>query len=226
MTSKLRLVVFDIAGTTMEDHGDVNHALAEALATAGKVVTPTAIDAVMGLAKPEAIRRLLPVDDATPDRVDSIHADFLDRMKRHYEGELAVRPIAGIEAVFRELHGAGIAIALDTGFSRGTANLLLERLGWLRDGLVDAVITSDEVEHARPASDMIRALMERFGMADSGQVAKVGDAPADIEEGRNARCGVVIGVTWGTHTRGQLRVHQADHVIDRPEELIPLLIGT
>jgi phosphoglycolate phosphatase-like HAD superfamily hydrolase len=95
-------------------------------------------------------------------------------------------------------------------------------MGWERASLIDASITSDEVSRGRPAPDMIQELMRRLGITDPARVAKVGDAPADLQEGTNARCGWVIGVTEGTHTRAQLELFPHSHLVRNVGELMGL----
>ncbi len=55
----IELVVFDMAGTTVCDDDSVNRCLREALAAAGLAVAPAAVNAVMGLPKPQAISILI-----------------------------------------------------------------------------------------------------------------------------------------------------------------------
>ncbi|HLK56747.1 MAG TPA: hypothetical protein VKU00_09290, partial [Chthonomonadaceae bacterium] len=55
----VQLVVFDMAGTTVYDGDAVNICLREALASADVTVTREAVNGVMGIAKPVAIRMLL-----------------------------------------------------------------------------------------------------------------------------------------------------------------------
>jgi phosphoglycolate phosphatase-like HAD superfamily hydrolase len=97
-------------------------------------------------------------------------------------------------------------------------------VGWSRNVLIDATISSDEVARGRPYPDMIQDLMNRLGVEDPQRVAKVGDTPADLEEGRNAGCGLVIGVTAGTHSREQLERYPHTHLIETIAEL-PALLG-
>jgi phosphoglycolate phosphatase-like HAD superfamily hydrolase len=65
--------------------------------------------------------------------------------------------------------------------------------------------------------------MARLGVADSRRVAKVGDTPADLHEGTNAGCGMVIGITGGTHTRAELEPHPHTHLIESVRDLPALL---
>jgi phosphonatase-like hydrolase len=223
------LVVFDMAGTTVEDVGSVNLCFREALAGAGFVADPKQVDAVMGLAKPEAIRILIEQSGRTADlgsRVSAIHSDFVARMIGFYETDPSVRAVPGIVSLFESLRSAGILVALNTGFSRDITDAILRRLGWSSGIAIAASVASDEVVRGRPHPDMIRHLMTRLGVKDTSRVAKVGDAPADLKEGTNARCGWVIGVTWGTHTRGQLEGLPHTHLVDQVGELLPVLLGT
>ena len=71
---------------------------------------------------------------------------------------------------------------------------------------------------------MIHQLMKRLDIVDRKRVAKVGDAPADLEEGTSAGCGWVIGVTGGTHSRAQLLSCPHTHLIESVRAL-PAVFG-
>jgi phosphonatase-like hydrolase len=219
----IELVVFDMAGTTVRDPGAVNACFHAALTSAGVQVAPEAIDAVMGLAKPEAFRRLIETScDAVRmrDRVNELHQDFIARMRHYYATDPDVAEMPSASMTFAALQRARVKVALNTGFSRDIVQVLLDRLGWNGAGSpVDAVVTSDEVPRGRPHPDMILHLMTRLGVRDAARVAKVGDTPADLEEGTNAGCSVVVGVTNGTHRRTQLEKYPHTHLIDTLAEL-------
>lgn len=222
----IQLVVFDIAGTTVRDDDAVNRCLAAALAAVGVEVTRDAVNTVMGLPKPDALRQLIAPTAAAAallPQVEAIHADFVARMIAFYRADPTVGEVPGAAAAFVRLRDAGIKVALDTGFSRVITQAVLERLGW-RDGtVIDASVSSDEVARGRPHPDMIRQLMRRLGVGDAARVAKVGDTPADLLEGHNAGCGLVIGVTSGTHTRAELEGFPHTHLIESVRELPSLL---
>jgi phosphonatase-like hydrolase len=220
----IELVVFDMAGTTVHNGDAVNRCFRAALSAAGLTVDAAAVNAVMGLPKPEAIRRLVG-DTALAERVAAIHADFAERMRHHYRTDPDIREVPGAGATFARLRRAGIRVALDTGFSRDIAQLAIDRLGWGGERpAIDASVTSDEVPRGRPYPDMIHHLMKRCGVRDATRVAKVGDTPADLEEGRSAGCGLVVGVTSGSHTRAELARHPHTHLISSVADL-PALLG-
>jgi phosphonatase-like hydrolase len=221
MNQKPELIIFDIAGTTVRDDGNaVSRCLQAALASSGVTVSLAQVNQVMGYPKPEAIRRL--VAESAPDAnapVALIHSEFVARMLDYYESDPAVAPVHGAEEAFRRLRAAGVRVALDTGFSRPIASVILRRLGWCEGETVDATITSDEVERGRPYPDMALQLMERFGIAPAS-TAKIGDTPSDLQEGKDAGCGWVIGVTEsGTHNAAQLAAWPHTHLIGSVADL-------
>jgi phosphonatase-like hydrolase len=223
----IELVVFDLAGTTVQDGDAVNSAFRAALAGAGVEASPARVNAVMGLAKPEAIRRLLAEAGRLSGQSDitAIHEDFVRRMCRHYAEGPEVGEVPGAAATFARLRRAGIQVALGTGFSRQVVEVLLERLGWRVGEVIDATVASDEVARGRPAPDMIRHLMARLGVADARKVAKVGDTEVDLAEGANAGCGLVIGVTTGSCTAEQLRACPHTHVLASVVEVHGVVLG-
>ena len=228
---KIDLVVLDMAGTTVQDDDAVNRCLCAALAGAGLAVTRDEINEVMGLPKPVAIallleRRKYAGGMAPPAEVASIHESFLRRMIDFYRADPAVREIDGASEILRQLRSAGLKLALDTGFSRDIVDAILKRLSWAGKELLDATVASDEVPRGRPHPDLVLRAMELTGVIDARRVAKVGDTPSDLQEGRAAGCGLVIGVTNGSHTREQLAPHPHTHLIGNLRELPGVLLGS
>jgi phosphonatase-like hydrolase len=224
---EIDLVVFDMAGTTVNDDDSVNRCLRAALEGAGVSRTPAAVNRVMGLPKPDAIAILVKETGFTEppaETLSAIHRDFVARSIAFYERDPSVHEVAGTASVFEQMQRNGIRVALNTGFDRSIARVILDRLGWSGSRMIDAVICSDEVERGRPHPDMILALMSRLGVANPRRVAKVGDTPADLHEGKSAGCGLIAGVTRGTHTREELEVHPHTHLIETVAEL-PGVLG-
>jgi phosphonatase-like hydrolase len=224
------LVVFDMAGTTVHDGDAVNASFRATLAAWGIEAEPAAVNAVMGLPKPEAIRILLerfgqpPGGTPSAETINGIHEDFTRRMVSYYASDPAVCEIPGAAAAFAALRRAGVKVALNTGFFRPIAEVLLARLDWRSPAVIDAYITSDEVPRGRPHPDMIYHLMKRLGIRDVRRVAKVGDTRADVEEGINAGCALVIGVTTGSSSREQLQACPHTHILESVADVPALLL--
>jgi len=199
----IQLVVFDLAGTTIEDKGAV--VLSSLVDTAERYAmpgSPDELNALMGMNKREVFglltAQMYPDDKARQDVLaEEALADFILRMRAAYENYLA--PVPGAEETFAFLRARGIKIATDTGFDATIGGLVMERLQW-PGRLIDLAVYSTDVSRGRPAPYMIYHAMEQLGILDVRQVMKIGDSPADLEEGTNAGCGEVIGVLSGAHT--------------------------
>jgi phosphonatase-like hydrolase len=224
---RIALVIFDMAGTTVAEGSAVYQCLRDTLAANGLEIPAESIDEVKGMDKREALRILIE-NSAMRNRLlpglDALHKDFVERMIEFYRSDPTVTEMPGASETFRRLHRAGIKVALNTGFSRQIVDALLERLGWASTGLIDATVASDEVERGRPHPDMIRHLMFKLGLTHPQRTVKVGDTPADLLEGRNAGCGLVVGVTGGSCTAEQLEKFPHDHLINSVSQ-IPELLG-
>lgn len=215
MSSLPALVIFDMAGTTVEDRGQVPAAFAETLAANGITLSPDEITRVRGASKREAIRRLLP--DGTNTDVDRVFAEFRKNLARTYAAR-GVDAIAGAAEVFSELRRRTVKVALTTGFDRDTALLLLSAVGWTR-ATVDVVVCGDDVAAGRPAPDMIVLAMRLAGVTDPSRVANVGDTALDLESAARAGVKWNIGVLSGAHAKEALERAPHTHLLDSVADL-------
>lgn len=210
----INLCVFDLAGTTIKDDGGiVNKYFREAFFKYGFEFNANQINKFMGMPKPLAIEKLLNKHYDTAslgyynERIHKIHQTFIELMIDYYRDNKNVAEIIGTSDIFYYLKDKGIKVAIDTGFSADITETIIDRMKWIKNGLVDAVISSDEVPNGRPHPDMIYALMHQTSTPSSKTVAKIGDTPSDLEEGIAADCGLILGVTQGSHTEEQLISH-------------------
>ncbi len=204
------LVVFDLAGTTIDDAGQVPAAFAAALAGHGVTVTSEQLVAVRGASKRQAILQLLPEGPSRARLAEATYASFQRELARRFaEG---VRPVPAAEETFRRLKARGVRIALNTGFDRDTTALLLSSLGWSA-GVADAVVCGDDVPRGRPAPDMILRAMAITATSTPDVVANVGDTTLDLEAGHAAGVRWNIGVLSGAHGRDRLERAPHTHLV-------------
>jgi phosphonatase-like hydrolase len=221
----LQLIVFDMAGTTVHDSDNVHQSLITAFAHFGYQIDREDANSVMGIPKPVAIRVLLTQKfqlEPSQEDIDAIFREFEDTMLYHYRNSPDVRPTPFAERTIRTLRKIGAKVALNTGFSSNITKTIIERLDW--QDMVDAWTSADEVERGRPYPDMIQLLMAEFGITDPANVAKVGDTPSDLQEGTNAGCGWVIGITSGSHTREELEPYPHTHLVDDLWQVVQLTV--
>ena len=222
------LVVFDMAGTTVRDKGDVANAFMRAFQQFEIEVPEEEVNKVMGWRKIDAIQLLLSKYHPVKEKinqvlVDQIHDLFIDNMVTFYEQDEELQPMQDAEELFTSLKEKKLKVALNTGFTRRITDVILKKLQWDNSNLIDYVIASDEVPEGRPYPFMIQQLMQNSGITNAAQVVKVGDTEVDVQEGRNAGCGLVVSVTTGAYKREQLQGYQPDHIIDSLSELPALM---
>lgn len=223
--NEVKLVVFDLAGTTVRDQNAVPRTLKETLAQFDVQVSIQETVSVMGIPKPVAIRSIYEekIGTAPSALVHEIHQAFVTSMQHFYNSDQFEGEKEGVSETFRRLKQAGVAVAVDTGFDRAITDPLLARLGWIKKGLVDFSVTSDEVMHGRPYPDMIFKAMEMTKVPSALSVAKVGDTASDMREGQAAGCPWVIGVTTGAFSREQLECEYHTHLVEQLPEILPIL---
>ncbi len=227
MQVSYRLVVFDMAGTTVDEDNLVYKTLQRALERAGvPVPLPTVLDLGAGKEKRQAIADILQAvagTEAATGLTAAVFEDFRALLASAYDS-FPVKPMPGAEEVFRSLQAAGIRVVLNTGYDRRTADTLLQKLGWENHPRIDFTVTAGDVERSRPYPDMIRLAMVRLGIEDPATVVKIGDAAIDVEEGHQAGCGLSCGITTGAQTAEQLSRARPNHILRHLDEL-PALLG-
>jgi phosphonatase-like hydrolase len=217
LVDELKLVVFDMAGTTVLDGGEVPAAFAAALAEQGIQVTAEQLNAVRGASKRQAVLNLIPEGPQRQAWADAAYAAFKKDLARRFAQ--GVRAVPGAIETFAWLRERGVRIALNTGFDREITDLLIAALGWTH-GVVDAVVCGDEVRRGRPAPQLIFRCMEATEVDSVEAIAVIGDTTLDLQAGKNARARWNIGVLSGAHSRQQLQQQPHTHLLGSVAELL------
>jgi phosphonatase-like hydrolase len=238
ISEHISLVVFDMAGTSLFDKGEVEDCFMEACERTGLEVSRERINAMMGWSKIVVFQTFWKEKLGTdhPDLDTKVHEsyDVFRGVLENYYRENALRPTEGAVEVINWLRANGVKVVLNTGFYRVVTDIILAKLGWDKglnadrvaegDAFIDMSIASDDVEKGRPHPFMIRKAMQQFGITDPKRVVKVGDTPVDLEEGRQAECLLSLAVTNGSHTEAELSPLDNDGLLSTLGHLKPFLI--
>lgn len=226
--TKIDLVVFDMAGTTVKDQREVERCFAQAARQTGLRVSEEQILAAQGWSKRFVFEKFWGEQLAMKNqywerKVAHSYQIFQEILEAHYH-QNEIHPTKGALETFDFLRKHRIKICLTTGFYRKVADIILQKLGWLHGlnnsyignghSIINMSITSDEVSSGRPAADMIHKAMQQFNITDPKRVIKIGDTPSDIQSARNADCLYALAVGNGTHSPEQLEVHQPDTILN------------
>lgn len=232
--TQIKLVVFDMAGTTVKDNNEVERCFADAAHKTNLPFTKEDILAMMGWSKIKVFETLWAKASPESDEntikqlANQSFLTFKDILENHYRTS-PVNPTDGCIEIFELLHSNKIKIALTTGFYREVTNIILSRLDWDKNldenyrgknnSIIDLSISSDEVTNGRPEPDMIKKAMRITEINDPEQVINIGDTPSDLLSGKKAGCIYSLGVCNGTHTRQQLQNIPNDGLLNNISEL-------
>lgn len=224
----IELVALDLAGTTVEEHGDVYGALRDAVAAEGATVDDAVLRRWMGTDKREAIAALVAAGGAgllDPAGVERAYGGFRRMLEDRYRARPPV-PVPGVPEALGRLRARGVKVALTTGFAHDIAEPLLARLGWRVGGdLVDALVCVDDVPAGRPAPYLVFRAMERTGVQAVARVLVAGDTLADLRSGTNAGAGAVVGVATGALSLADLGAERHTHLLPSAAYLPALVAG-
>lgn len=221
----ISMIVFDMAGTTIDEDNLVYKTLHKSIAETGVVLSLEEVLSIgAGKEKLNAIKDILSFfgNAAQQAQADEIFTHFLAYLEVAYN-QNDVKPTENAEEVLRALRLQNIKVVLNTGYDKQTALKLLNKIEWKLGEQFDLLVTASDVPNSRPAPDMIVYAMNHFGISDASTVVKVGDSAIDIEEGKNASCIFNIGVTTGAQTKEQLEKAVPTHIINNLKELLAIV---
>ena len=128
--NKIKLVVFDMAGTTVDEKNVVYKTVQKSIADAGYEFTLNEVlEHGTGKEKHQAIKDVLASKAIQDADSQAIFTAFKKNLDDAYE-TLNVSSFDGVEALISELRERDIKVALDTGYRSRIANHLLNKMGW------------------------------------------------------------------------------------------------
>lgn len=222
MPADIKLLVCDMAGTTVDEGGIVYETLFNVLTEAGVNLEFQEVDAWHGAEKLKVIEHFVnrhefagsaDLDDRKfRSRCDALHDNFVEAIKRAYfDDESKISLISpGLPEHFNGFREKGVKIGLNTGYPVEIQDAIIKKLG-----MADFVDTWVSAQNwgGRPKAHMIHACMRNMGVDDVRHVAKAGDTLLDIQEGIQAGVGFNIGLLSGADGVKTLRRQGADVVL-------------
>lgn len=224
----IRAILFDKDGTLIDfekSWAGINRQAA-AIAAAGdaglarRLLVACGVDPVTGRTIPDSLFAsgtaheiaLRMVEEGSPLAADAL-TQALDAL--FADGASAAVPLTDLPRLFAQLKSRGLALGIASSDSERAIRRMADSLGF--GGDVDFVAGWDSGYGPKPGPGMVLAFSHAVGVAPE-HVAVIGDSRHDLEMGRAAGAGAVVGVLSGAGT-AQTLVPFADAIIDSVERL-------
>jgi phosphoglycolate phosphatase len=192
---RYELLVFDWDGTLIDSAGAIVACIQAACRDLGLPVPDRdRASHVIGLGLNDALAH------AIPGLPESEYPRVVERYRRHFlERDAEILLFPGARAMLAELGGRGHVLAIATGKSHAGLVRALDNTG-LRPFFAGSRC-ADECA-SKPAPDMLRELMDEFGVA-AEKTLMIGDTVHDLQMAERAGIGAVA-VSHGAHPRHEL----------------------
>lgn len=212
MANERQAVLFDLDGTIL----DTNELIIQSFLYALKGAVPEDFDRThiipeMGLPLKEQLQLFSGKED-----VEAYVLAYREYNYRMHDEMVQLFP--GVSETVSRLIAHGVKVGIVTTKKRPMTERALKMFG-LYDQM-DAIVTLDEVDHAKPHPEPVLKALTAIGTAPS-RACMVGDSPVDIEAARRAGA-LPVGVAWSLKGDVVLREAGAAHIVDTMDQLLTL----
>jgi pyrophosphatase PpaX len=154
----------------------------------------------------------------TPEMLEAMIATYREFNLKHHDRMVTVYP--GVVEAVREIKSAGIQTGLVTSKNRQGALRGLALVGL--EALMDVMVCADEVNNPKPHPEPVEKAVALLG-ADPARTVYVGDSIHDMHSGRAAGVKTAAAL-WGPFGRSHLERARPDYWLEKPEDLVGLMI--
>ncbi|MBD5237314.1 MAG: HAD family hydrolase [Bacteroidales bacterium] len=211
-----KLVIFDLDGTLLNTISDLGNACNYALRMMGySEHALSTYNYMVGNGVRKLVERAVPdADEETIDKLLSIFREYYDE---HCTD--STLPYPGIPELLKELTEKGVAIGVTSNKYEPAVKKIVTH--FFPDIPFVALLGQVEERPPKPDPSIIFALLNESPCAKKN-ILYVGDSAVDMETARRA-CVTSAGVTWGFRPVSELRRAYAEHIVNKPSEILRLV---
>lgn len=216
-SQKIKMIVFDMAGTTINENGIIYQTLYNVMKKFKLDVYTVDINSWHGKSKHEVLdhyfeKKFHNEHHSVKDIVKkNLYKDFNTMLTNNYFNNNNVSLIhPNLKDKFSVFRDNDIKVTLNTGYNKTIQESIMSHLKLHEH--VDDYVCADDVEFGRPSPSMILKLMKDNNIYEPNQVIKVGDTYNDILEGINANCFLSVGVLTGADDNYTLK--KANYILN------------
>jgi len=200
----LRLVIFDLDGTLVDAYKAVASSLNYALNQTGHAsVNDALIKRTVGWGDRHLVETF-----AEEHKVTKV----LTKFREHHEEALKSSTVflPGARELLDTLKTRKVTLSVASNRPSRFTHIILEHLGI--EDIFDYVLCGDQVEHPKPAADILNQTLKRFSL-NPDQALYVGDMTIDVQTGQAAGVKTVVVVT-GSNTKEEVAGFKPHAILD------------
>lgn len=211
-----KLVIFDLDGTLLNTIADLGNACNYALRMMGfSEHALSTYNYMVGNGVRKLVERAEP--DADPETIEKLLGIFREYYDEHCTDETV--PYHGIPELLKELTERGVAIGVASNKYETAVKKIVKH--YFPDIPFVALLGQTDDRPTKPDPSIVFALLNKFP-TPKREILYVGDSAVDMETARRA-CVDSVGVTWGFRPVSELRNAYADHIVNKPSEILRLV---
>jgi len=210
----IKYLVFDFDGTLADTTEGILQTTRATFARMGLPI-PSDDDIRLGIGLPlkGSLHTAGVPDDRLDEGSDIYHEIFYEIAPKH----ITIYP--GVRESLEMLAAKGLRMGIATSRTEHSLVMLLEEHG-IRQ-YFEILGSVGCVERPKPAPDLVRWVLERFG-ADPSEAMVIGDTTYDIQMGTAAGCRT-CAVSYGNHSMERLLTASPDHIVADLRDLVALI---
>jgi phosphoglycolate phosphatase len=213
------LAIFDLDGTLLNTIDDLATACNRALRLSGFPEHPVdAYKIFVGDGIHNMIMRALPPESRDDAAVrERVEASFDEYYKDH--GQDFTGPYDGILELLAALQAEGVKVTVLSNKPHRFMPALMERYF---PGVIDLAFGQRDNVPIKPDPAAVHEIISLMGI-DHSRCVYIGDTGTDVDTAVNAEL-PPVGVLWGFRTKEELVSHGAKWIIDKPSELLKIVL--
>ena len=210
----IKYLVFDFDGTLADTTEGILQTTRATFARMGLPI-PSDADIRLGIGLPlkGSLHTAGVPDDRLDEGSDIYHEIFYEIAPKH------INIYPGVRESLEMLAAKGLRMGIATSRTEHSLVMLLEEHG-IRQ-YFEILGSVGCVERPKPAPDLVRWVLERFG-ADPSEAMVIGDTTYDIQMGTAAGCRT-CAVSYGNHSVERLLTASPDHIVADLWDLVALI---
>ncbi len=213
-----KAVIFDLDGTLLDTLSDLGDSMNSVLERHGfPQHNLESYKYMIGDGVEFLVKRALPESINDPEEVKEFITEYRTEYEKNWKNK--TRPYDGIVELIGSLHSMGLKLAVLSNKPHDSTEMCVRE--FLPFNKFDIVLGHRTGKNPKPDPNGAVEVAERFKVSPD-QILYLGDTGVDMKTVVSAGM-YPVGVLWGFRTRNELLEIGAKDLLDKPEDLLPVI---